>query len=504
MVSYSSFHKKSLMFISVFFLTFLMITVFLVVDHRKITRSQIIDLQMIVLQNLNRNYISAEISEMEKNFDHLYSLLDFQKVEEGRVEEYYNLWEEYLSLNRDISHIYLGKPENEIYVRPEWKPKKGFYLMNRPWYRSALENPGENNWNLYADHNDLSIQLSISRAIPLGGGKKAVMGMDLGRDKISNYLSRIIESSSVEETFIYNGFTSIHGVDRKLPSEDFLRVARDSRMKGERGHFKYGDWYVLYDTITPTMWKLVRVLNYYEMNRELNSYLKVTYIMHIFEILVGIVLIIIFLKRVNYTNFKVEEILISLREKMEPIDFKEYPLEYHHILREIEKTSEHLNEVRQDAIFDKLTSLYNRGSFEKETELLKKSTLKYRITFLDLDNFKSINDTFGHQVGDCVLKRVGEVIRESIGRSERAFRYGGEEFVVVSFQEEVKVIEMAESIRSKVENLSWREGFKSTVSIGMAGSGEDTLEETLIKADKLLYEAKAQGKNQVKWDCSTR
>ncbi len=502
MVSYSSFHKKSLIFILLFFLTFLMITGFLVVDQRRIVKNQIIDLQMIVLQNLNRNYISAEISKMEKTFDHLYSLLDFEKVEEGRVEEYYSLWEEYLSLNRDISYIYLGKPENEIYVRPEWIPKEGFYLKNRPWYRSSLENPGENNWNLYTDHNDQSIQLSISRTIPLEEGKTAVMGMDLGRDKISNYLSNIIESPSVEETFIYNGITSINGRDRKFPSVDFLKVARDSRMKGERGHFKYGDWYVLYDTITPTMWKLVRVLNFNEMNRELNSHLKVTYILYLLEILVGILLIIIFLKKVNYTNFKVEEALISLREKMEPIDFKEYPLEYHHILREIEKTSEHLNEVRQDATFDKLTSLYNRCSFEKEAELLKKSTLKYKVMFLDLDNFKSINDVFGHQVGDCVLKRVGEVIRENVGISERAFRYGGEEFIVVSFQEELKVIELAERIRSEVEKLNWREGFKSTVSIGVAGSGEDTLEATLAKADKLLYRAKAQGKNQVKWDFS--
>lgn len=91
MVNYSSFHKKSLIFISIFFLTFLMVTVFLVVDQRRITKNQIIDLQMIVLQNLNRNYISAEISEMEKTFDHLYTLLDFKRVEEGRIEEYYKL-----------------------------------------------------------------------------------------------------------------------------------------------------------------------------------------------------------------------------------------------------------------------------------------------------------------------------------------------------------------------------------------------------------------------------
>ena len=193
MDNYSSFHKRVLIFISIFFLSFFMMTVFLVVDHRRIVKAQIIDVQMVFLQNLNKNYISAEMRDMEKSFDYLYSFLDFEKVEAGRVEEYYRLWEEYLNLKRDISYIYLGKSENEIYVRPEWIPQKDFYLKKRPWYRKALENPGENNWNLYADHNDNSIQLSISRTIPLGGGV-AVMGMDLGRDKISNYLSNIIGS----------------------------------------------------------------------------------------------------------------------------------------------------------------------------------------------------------------------------------------------------------------------------------------------------------------------
>ncbi len=503
MDNYSSFHKRVLIFISIFFLSFFMMTVFLVVDHRRIVKAQIIDVQMVFLQNLNKNYISAEMRDMEKSFDYLYSFLDFEKVEAGRVEEYYRLWEEYLNLKRDISYIYLGKSENEIYVRPEWIPQKDFYLKKRPWYRKALENPGENNWNLYTDHNDNSIQLSISRTIPLGGGV-AVMGMDLGRDKISNYLSNIIENSNFEETFIYSGRSSIHGGEKKIPSEDFIRIINNSRMKEERGHFKYKEWYVFYDTINPTMWKLVKVLNYNEINRELNSHLKMTYIVYFLEILIGIVLIITFLRKVKHTNFMVKEMIVSAREGIDSIDFKEYPLEYHHILREIEKTSECLNEVRQDAVSDKLTCLYNRSFFEKESEVLRKSPLGYKIMFLDLDNFKGINDTFGHQVGDCVLKRVGEVIRESIGSRERAYRYGGEEFIVVSFEEEEMVSEMAEKIRSRIEKLSWREGFISTVSIGVTGSGGGTLEETLARADKLLYEAKAQGKNQVRYDFAVR
>lgn len=328
--------------------------------------------------------------------------------------------------------------------------------------------------------------------------------MDLGRDKISNYLSNIIESSSVVETFIFNGIISIHGGGRRSLSGDFLRVVGDSRMKGEKGYFKYGDWYVLYDTIIPTMWKLVRVLDYNEMNKELNSHLKVSYIMYLFEVVMGIVLIIIFFRKVKDTNFRVEEVLISVRDKMQPIDFKEYPLEYHHILKEIEKTSEHLNEVRQDAAFDKLTGLYNRSFFEREVEVLRKSTLEYKIIFLDLDNFKGINDSFGHQVGDSVLKRVGEVIQESIGTGERAYRYGGEEFIVISFEEELKVVEMAEVVRSRVEKLSWREGFRSTVSIGVTRSGKGTLDAALTRADELLYEAKVHGKNQVRCNFSVR
>ena len=142
---------------------------------------------------------------------------------------------------------------------------------------------------------------------------------------------------------------------------------------------------------------------------------------------------------------------------------------------------------------DALTQAYNRPTFERR----RKALTTYSLILLDIDNFKTINDTYGHQVGDHVLRTVGSALR--LGSGDQVFRVGGEEFAVLlagcSASDAARV---AERLVRRVAQLEVLEGHQVTVSAGVAWSGEPAAHEaTYRQADRALYQAKLSGKNRV-------
>jgi diguanylate cyclase (GGDEF)-like protein len=153
---------------------------------------------------------------------------------------------------------------------------------------------------------------------------------------------------------------------------------------------------------------------------------------------------------------------------------------------------------------DALTGLLNHRSFQEQTDyLLAHSTagVPLEMAILDIDNFKSINDTYGHWVGDQVLKCVGEKIRALTGPDDLAFRYGGEEFAIIfvgkTHEEALRECNrLLETIRSMV--VTETRGRVITVSIGMAPYRQGmSKSEWFQVADDCLYKAKKSGKDRV-------
>jgi diguanylate cyclase (GGDEF)-like protein len=146
---------------------------------------------------------------------------------------------------------------------------------------------------------------------------------------------------------------------------------------------------------------------------------------------------------------------------------------------------------------DPLTMAWNRHHFERRRE----ASGRYALLLIDIDNFKKINDTLGHQAGDVVLRAVGKALRTGAG--DRVFRVGGEEFAVLlagcSPQNAVKV---AERLRKTVSQLDLLDSRPVTVSVGVAwtsphaGSRAEH-DGVYKKADRALYYAKWRGKNRV-------
>jgi len=157
---------------------------------------------------------------------------------------------------------------------------------------------------------------------------------------------------------------------------------------------------------------------------------------------------------------------------------------------------------------DSVTNLWNHGFFQNklldELHRAQRTTTNVSLLMLDIDNFKNLNDTLGHQTGDHVLKVVADILKDSSRPIDSACRYGGEEFTMVLPRTDKKqAFAIAERIREIVatnnfSNLNIERDRKVTFSIGLATYPEDaeTTEELIAKADQALYKAKHRGKNQ--------
>lgn len=164
--------------------------------------------------------------------------------------------------------------------------------------------------------------------------------------------------------------------------------------------------------------------------------------------------------------------------------------------------------LAKENTIDLLTGILNRRGFFNAVSpmlhLAHRRTFKISIMIADIDHFKRVNDTYGHNKGDEVLKYVASIISSSIRKSDLAGRYGGEEFIVYADCRDLAAEQLvAEKIRRDVEIKTEEAlGFKVTISIGVAsafisGSVEKEIMELVRKADQKLYKAKAEGRNRV-------
>ena len=160
------------------------------------------------------------------------------------------------------------------------------------------------------------------------------------------------------------------------------------------------------------------------------------------------------------------------------------------------------------SITDGLTKLYNHRYFQDEMARAFEESQRYQrplsLAIIDIDFFKKINDTYGHAVGDEVLKCVAKIFQESIRATDLAARYGGEEFAVMMPETELQdAITFAEKIRALIEETPFRTSagpLHATVSVGVASVPHTKIHAAkgvVVAADKALYRAKRSGRNRV-------
>ena len=229
----------------------------------------------------------------------------------------------------------------------------------------------------------------------------------------------------------------------------------------------------------------------------------------------------------NYTktNQRFEE-LVSIQERTfndfqdQTINVNEIKTKFDgiqmHMLDEVNKANSIINNLTQkieqlekSTQLDHLTKVYNRKMLSQQLEDLcnNKSYIKdVHMYMIDIDDFKYINDTYGHVVGDKVLIFLANILRKTLRDGDRIYRYGGEEFIVILNRiQQSECLKVAQRIVSLVNKnkLIYKEiNVNVTISLGITSFKEnDTPDGLIARADSALYLAKSNGKNRIEMDC---
>jgi diguanylate cyclase (GGDEF)-like protein len=167
-----------------------------------------------------------------------------------------------------------------------------------------------------------------------------------------------------------------------------------------------------------------------------------------------------------------------------------------------------MEKLRDSSLKDAMTGLYNRRFLEEFIDKVMSQAHRdkdtYSVLMLDVDHFKMVNDTYGHDVGDQVIAQIGKVLRENIREADLAIRYGGEEFVVMLHNANEKgTLDVASKIHQAFGDLHFDVGhgetMQKTLSIGISKFPQDgnTIWKCIKYADTALYVAKTTGRNKI-------
>ena len=156
--------------------------------------------------------------------------------------------------------------------------------------------------------------------------------------------------------------------------------------------------------------------------------------------------------------------------------------------------------LQEEVKFDSLTGVYRKKAFDAKVQEMMQEHEPFALVVADIDNFKAVNDTYGHTVGDEVLQEFASIIKGELRQHDLVARWGGEEFLfVLKAKNADDALQRAEALREKIAAYPFRDVKKLTVSMGVSWKSRcpcETLDSLLRRADRSLYDAKSQGKNK--------
>ena len=198
-------------------------------------------------------------------------------------------------------------------------------------------------------------------------------------------------------------------------------------------------------------------------------------------------------------NFSYEQIVLELKQAKQNAE---------QLAVDLKRANDSLREL---AFRDELTGLYNHRYFQEVLEAEVQRSVRYNhpvsLLLLDIDYFKSINDTFGHLAGDFVLKEISKIMIKLVRNCDIVARYGGEEFaIILPVTSQIGAKVLAQRVRRGIEQHQVKNNNQSisiTVSIGLASTDKNSVKATRIgligQSDQALYRAKRNGKNRVEF-----
>lgn len=393
-----------------------------------------------------------------------------------------------ISDDRDNYKVY--PPMKLINYKPSKRPwyhregLKGQVFYSQP-YLSANNTSANNNsrkaicasMNLFDRHSEFIGNISFDlNFISMSHNMKGLIIPYNGHFKVAAMDGTIIMSPDVENIFF-----------KTVPAA-WIKEA-----KGFRGYFtdNINKKVVFYQTYRNPDWIAFTDVDLAEYNNLLNNSSK--FLIYIIFGCIGCYILMALAFRFYFKKW-IDVLYANINDH----ESKEFPSNLEGLCQGLIKKNETLKQAVLTASIDALTNIGSRRVFDEKIRKLTESKSSFHLAMIDLDNFKKINDTFGHLMGDIVLQHVSQAGLEHLPGTHSLYRFGGEELVAIfediTFSECYEIID---NWRYTISSKKWREqNLSVTFSCGIARSEDyGTMDEIIAAADKSLYQAKRAGKN---------
>ncbi|HDO1384941.1 diguanylate cyclase [Aeromonas veronii] len=454
--------------------------------------------------------IEPYLATLKRQFTLIYQQVnyrDFSGPEIRNGERYLQQWQAYHKV-MELDYVYVGTEHRKMLIHPSWQADEKFDPRTRPWYLLASSHPGQIVWtDPYYDYTLGTLTMALARVIEDPDGKRVgVLSLDTQLTPLASWLN----SRHAQSHHLGNGYQLLLNHDGLvLAHPDRERVFKPlahpdwlARMQQPQGFFldDASGLMVSYYRIPEQRWILLSVEPTASMQQVIDS---VSINVQLMIAVACILYLLLALLWSRYFRRMLGEITLLIRaSRSGGIAYNgRRMLELAKVYEEMDAASQDFAQIRLQAHQDKLTGLYNRRFFDECLQKQLNSGAPFGVVMFDLDDFKRVNDTHGHQAGDVVLKRVSKLGMNLFHEWGWFCRYGGEELVLIfRYGEEQPMLpSLLEAFRLGVEQLEWREpDLTITISGGVAFSRSGLSAKELVElADKGVYQAKREGKNRI-------
>ncbi|MBJ7549517.1 sensor domain-containing diguanylate cyclase [Marinomonas ostreistagni] len=493
--------------------------------------TQGIDNAESVLRNKNRSVnalIEGYVAPLRKAVEYTGSSASgvdhsrFQEPEtQTKIQSLYKILQNTIP---NIHYIFSGYEDGSLLIN-NYTPPSDYNAVERPWYQAAIKsNPMISDGVPYQDINSKKWLVSFGKTLINPEGKVVgVISIDAGMDAI-------VEALAVEDEkypTIYNFVMNTEGKILIHPNEtlpDTLHREIISHIPNEMnasGSLSYqdGDQKKLahYNRIDKLGWIVVTEVNLTDIREPIVKTITTTLLTIVLGSLLTTWLMSYILSRHLIVPLK------KLQHRVQEItEGKDSQGKYVFPNNEIGKISEAIEKLTEKALFqknielkdknlllssishtDQLTAIANRRKMmevlQKEVSNYQKTRQPFCVLMFDIDHFKRVNDTYGHEVGDQVLVKLAKVVKATIRNTDTIGRWGGEEFVIVCPHTYQQVaLSMASNIFSAIHKHTFPMDIDVTVSLGLSEFNDHhSLESILVEIDKKMYLAKQNGRNRI-------
>lgn len=450
------------------------------------------------------------LDSLESQFTLIYQQVNYQDFSGQEIrngEHYLQSWQAYQKI-MELDYVYVGTEQRQMLIYPSWQADEQFDPRTRPWYTLAASHPGQMVWTEpYYDYSLGTLTMSLARVIEDPAGKRVgVLSMDTQLAPLSGWLNHSHQqderdSQGYQVLITHEGRQLAHPNQERL-FQPLTHPEWLARMSAPQGFFldEVNGMMVAYHHIPQQRWILLSVIPTASLQKVID---RVSLNVLLMIAVASILYLLLALLWTGYFQRMLSEItgLIRASRVGDPSHQGSRMLELAKVYDEMDAASQDFAQILQQANQDKLTGLYNRRFFDECLQQQIKQGQPFGVVMFDLDNFKRVNDSYGHQTGDIVLKRVSKLGMKLFRDWGWFCRYGGEELVLIFRLETpmTEIVSLLEAFRLAVEKLEWREpGLTITISGGAAFSHSGlSAEELVALADSGVYQAKREGKNRI-------